>query len=160
MGAVYLATDHALDRSVALKVIGVNGAADPGLRERFLREARAQARLNHPNVCHIYYVGEQDGELYFAMEYIEGESLQQLLDREGKLAPERAIEYCRQAALGLREAERHGFTHRDIKPSNLMLDRNGVVKVVDFGLVKRATESGAIDVTQQGGAPRERRRSI
>jgi uncharacterized RDD family membrane protein YckC len=136
MGQVYLATDLALDRSVALKVLTGEIASRPGLRERFYREARAQARIQHPNVGHIYYIGDEGGQLFFAMEFIDGETLQQLLEREGQLPPERALDICRMAALGLREGQRLGFAHRDVKPSNLMIDRHGVVKVLDFGLVK------------------------
>jgi hypothetical protein len=155
MGEVYRATDLALDRPVALKTISATVAQDPARRERLFREARAQARLQHPNVCHIYYVGEQDGVLFFAMELVAGESLAERVAR-GPVAPAEAIELVRQAALGLREAQRHGFTHRDVKPSNLMCDREGRVKVVDFGLVTRghvlpldavvasSTETGAV----------------
>jgi len=146
MGDVYLATDVALDRPVALKFLAPRIARDPDLRARFLREARAQARIQHPNVCHIYYIGEQDGQLFFAMEYIEGETLQTRLDQGGKLPAGEALEVCRMAALGLREASRHGFTHRDVKPSNLMVDRHGVVKVLDFGIVKQDHEERAGDV--------------
>jgi len=155
MGEVYLATDLALDRPVALKLIARDVASDPQLRQRFLREARAQARIQHPNVCHIYYVGEQDGRLFFAMEYVEGESLQERLERQGQLPAGEAVELCRQAALGLREAWRHGFTHRDVKPSNLMVDRHGVVKVVDFGLVKQAAGDGAAGGASVTGVARE-----
>jgi serine/threonine protein kinase len=136
MGDVYLATDIALDRPVALKLLKPEAAADPVFRERFVREARAQARIQHPNVCHIYFIGEQDAQLFFAMEYVDGETLQHKLAREGKLPPDEALEICRQAALGLAEANRHGFTHRDVKPSNVIVDKRGVVKVVDFGIVK------------------------
>jgi hypothetical protein len=155
MGEVYRATDLALDRPVALKTVPATVAQDPARRERLFREARAQARLQHPNVCHIYYVGEQDGVLFFAMELVAGESLAERVAR-GPVPPVEAIELVRQAALGLREAQRHGFTHRDVKPSNLMCDREGRVKVVDFGLVTRghvlpldaiaasSTETGAV----------------
>jgi hypothetical protein len=135
MGEVYRATDLALDRPVALKVLPGLVAQDPGRRDRLVREARSQARLQHPNVCHIYFVGEQDGAVFFAMELVVGESLAERLAR-GPVPADEAIELIRQAALGLREAQRHGFTHRDVKPSNLMVDREGRVKVVDFGLVK------------------------
>jgi hypothetical protein len=147
MGEVYLATDVTLERQVALKLLPRDVARSPEARARFLREARAQARLVHPNIGHIYFIGEEDGQLFFAMELIEGESLQQRLDREGKLPPAEAIELVRMAALGLREAHRHGFTHRDIKPSNLLVDKHGVLKVVDFGIVHSARGGEAeIDV--------------
>jgi uncharacterized RDD family membrane protein YckC len=148
MGQVWRATDMALDRPVAIKLLPPAVARDPEHRARFYREARAQARLNHPNICHIYYIGEREDQLFFAMELVEGESLQQRLERLGKIPLGEAVEYCRMAALGLREAHARGFTHRDIKPSNLMLDRHGVIKLVDFGLVKK-TEGG--DVAQTGG---------
>jgi serine/threonine protein kinase len=137
MGEVWLATDLALERPVAVKLLSRDLSADPSLRERFYREARAQARILHPNVGHIYFIGEDDGQLFFAMELIDGESLAERLARAGKLPADEALALCRQAALGLREAHRHGFTHRDVKPSNLMIDRHGAVKLVDFGLVKQ-----------------------
>lgn len=140
MGEVYRATDTALDRVVAIKVLQRAVGENERLRARFFREARAQARLQHAHVCHIYYIGDEDGLLFFAMEHIDGESLQTMLERRGTLPVPEALELCRMAALGLREAQAHGFTHRDIKPSNLMIDRRGVVKVVDFGLVTEAGE--------------------
>src|SRR5262249_19007875 len=150
MGEVYLATDLALDRPVALKLLPREVAKDAQSRPRFIREAGARAGTSPPPICHIYFIGEQDEQLFFAMEYADGETLQQRLDRDGKLAVAEAIEICREAAEGLREAHRHGFTHRDIKPSDLLVVRNGVVKLVDFGLVKSAavhdvgeTERGA-----------------
>lgn len=149
MGEVYLATDLALDRRVALKLLPRDIGRDADFRSRFVREARAQARLGHPNICHIYFIGEQDEQLFFAMEYVDGENLQQRLDRLGKLAPGDAVEIVRQAAEGLRAAAAQGFTHRDIKPSNLLLDRNGVVKLVDFGLVKEGR--GDIVASGAGG---------
>jgi tRNA A-37 threonylcarbamoyl transferase component Bud32 len=151
MGEVYLANDAALDRRVAIKVLPREFAEEKRLRKRFYREARAQARLNHPNVCHIYFIGEQDEQIFFAMEYIEGESLQQRLERDGPMSHAEALEFCRMAALGLCEAQANGFTHRDIKPSNLMVDKHGTVKVVDFGLVKESAEqieAGAQAVSQ------------
>ncbi len=153
MGEVWLATDLALDRPVAIKLLSRELSSDPSLRERFYREARAQARIQHANVGHIYFIGEEDGQLFFAMEFIVGQSLAERLAEGGKLPVSEAIELCRQAALGLREAHRHGFTHRDVKPSNLMLDRHGTVKIVDFGLVKQEqAENVALTLESGGGA--------
>ncbi|HVK72538.1 MAG TPA: protein kinase [Kofleriaceae bacterium] len=142
MGEVWLATDLALDRPVAIKLLPADLAGDPSRRERLLREARAQARLNHPNVCHIYFIGEDAGQLFFAMEYVAGETLAQRLER-GPLPADQAIELVRMAALGLREAHKAGFTHRDVKPSNLMIDGNGMLKVMDFGLVGSSPDGPA-----------------
>jgi eukaryotic-like serine/threonine-protein kinase len=132
MGEVYLATDLALDRPVAVKVLP-SGVASGAARERLIREARAQARVHHPHVGHIYFIGEEEGRLYFAMEYVTGETLAERI-AEGPLPVEDALAVIRAAVLGLREAQRSGFTHRDVKPSNMMLDAHGVLKVVDFGL--------------------------
>jgi serine/threonine-protein kinase len=156
MGEVYRATDLALDRPVALKVLPAAAQDDPGRRERMIREARAQARISDPHVCHIYYVGEQDGLLFFAMELVAGESLAERVAR-GPLPPDDAIELVRQAALGLKEAWAHGYTHRDVKPSNLMIDAHGEVKLVDFGLVTRgaatASDGGDTAATTAVGTP-------
>jgi eukaryotic-like serine/threonine-protein kinase len=158
MGEVYLATDLALARPVAIKVLPDAVARDPARRERLVREARAQAQVTHPNVGHIYFVGEQRGRLYFAMEYVAGDTLSARL-AAGPLAPGDALAIVRSAALGLREAQRSGITHRDIKPSNLMIDGHGMVKLLDFGLAASlpiaagATASGPIAQTSLGGTP-------
>ncbi|MBA3457520.1 MAG: protein kinase [Deltaproteobacteria bacterium] len=155
MGEVYLATDLALDRPVAIKVLPP-GTTSGIARERLIREARAQARVNHPNVAHIYFIGEQDGRLYFAMEFVGGKTL---ADRvaSGPLPVEEALALIRGAALGLREAQRSGFLHRDVKPSNLMVDAHAAVKVLDFGLVAGDAEAvlsgGAVDQTTMAGTP-------
>ena len=158
MGEVYLATDLALERPVAIKVLPAGVAREPARRDRLVREARAQARIAHPNVGHIYFIGEEAGRLYFAMEYVAGETLAARL-AAGPLPVDDALSIIRSAALGLREAQRHGITHRDIKPSNLMIDGHGMVKVLDFGLAAGepgapdAVASGPVAQTSLGGTP-------
>jgi uncharacterized RDD family membrane protein YckC len=154
MGEVYLATDLALDRPVAIKVLPTGSATSGSARDRLIREARAQARVQHPNVAHIYFIGEDNGRLYFAMEHLAGKTL---ADRaaEGPLPVEEALSAIRAAALGLREAQRSGFMHRDVKPSNLMADAHGIVKVLDFGLVGATPEAadGPVAQTSLAGTP-------
>ncbi|HUS31463.1 MAG TPA: protein kinase [Kofleriaceae bacterium] len=157
MGEVYLATDLALDRPVAIKVLP-SGTSSGTARERLIREARAQARVQHPNVGHIYFIGEDQGRLYFAMEYVTGETLGERLAK-GPMTAEDALAVIHDAVLGLREAQRSGFTHRDVKPSNLMVDNHGVVKVLDFGIAAGGTSSpdadasGPIAQTTLAGTP-------
>jgi len=158
MGEVYLATDLALERPVAIKVLPTGVARDPVRRDRLIREARAQARVTHPNVGHIYFIGEEAGRLYFAMEYVAGETVAAKI-ASGPLAAGDALAIVRSAALGLREAQRSGITHRDIKPSNLMIDHHGLVKVLDFGLAagapsgSEAVTDGPVAQTSLAGTP-------
>jgi uncharacterized RDD family membrane protein YckC len=154
MGEVYLATDLALDRPVAIKVLP-SGVASGSARERLIKEARAQARVHHPHVAHIYFIGEEEGRLYFAMEYVTGKTLAERI-AEGPLPVEDALAVIRAAVLGLREAQRSGFTHRDVKPSNLMVDGHGVLKVLDFGLAAGTPEhvtDGPVAQTTLAGTP-------
>jgi uncharacterized RDD family membrane protein YckC len=155
MGEVYLATDLALDRPVAIKVLPPDSASGTA-RDRLVREARAQARVHHPNVGHIYYIGEDAGRLYFAMEYLAGGTLGDKL-ASGPVAVDEALDTIRAAALGLREAQRSGFLHRDVKPSNLMLDAHGVIKVTDFGLAAGGAPAqvadGPVAQTTMAGTP-------
>jgi uncharacterized RDD family membrane protein YckC/predicted Ser/Thr protein kinase len=160
MGEVYLAIDLALERPVAIKVLPDGVARDPARRDRLVREARAQARITHPNVGHIYFIGEEAGRLYFAMEYVAGETLSARV-AAGPLPVDDALAIIRSAALGLREAQRNGITHRDIKPSNLMIDGHGMVKVLDFGLAATADHidastgcgAGPVAQTSLAGTP-------
>jgi serine/threonine-protein kinase len=155
MGEVYLATDLALERPVAIKVLPDGSGRDAARRDRLVREARAQARITHPNVGHIYFIGEEAGRLYFAMEYVAGETLAARV-AAGPLTVDDALTIIRSAALGLREAQRNGITHRDIKPSNLMIDAHGMVKVLDFGLAAGAPGAlgaGPVAQTSLAGTP-------
>jgi uncharacterized RDD family membrane protein YckC/predicted Ser/Thr protein kinase len=155
MGEVYLATDLALDRPVAVKVLPDAVSRDPKRRERMIREARAQARVAHPNVGHIYFIGEAEDHLYFAMEYVAGQTLAERIAK-GPMPVDDALAVIRAAVLGLREAQRAGITHRDVKPSNLMIDGHGIVKVLDFGLAAgglEAVERGPVAQTSLAGTP-------
>jgi uncharacterized RDD family membrane protein YckC len=148
MGAVYFGTDVSLDRPVAIKVLALDQAHDPEVVERFEREARSQARLRHPNVAQIYFIGEDRGFHFFVMEYLEGPGLDAFLAKGTPLGWTEALDYTLAAARGLRAALAHGFVHRDVKPSNLMLDNEAGVKVLDFGLVKR--NFGDAQLTRDG----------
>lgn len=150
MGEVYSATDTSLDRPVAIKVLRGDVTRLPGMTDRFLREARAQARFNHPNIVHIYYIGRRPTEdevesLFFAMECIAGGDLDDLLARGETMPAEDARRAMIQVAQGLRAAHRAGVIHRDIKPSNLMVDTDGVIKIADFGLAKPAASVAGAD---------------
>jgi serine/threonine protein kinase len=153
MGEVYRATDTRLDRTVALKVLPQHLSSDPERRQRFEREARAVSSLSHPHICALYDVGQQDGIDYLVMEYIEGESLADRLDK-GPLPVDQALEYAIQVADALEKAHRAGITHRDLKPANVMLTKSGT-KLLDFGLAKlRGSETEAV-FTAQSNLPTE-----
>lgn len=137
MGAVYLAEHVELHRKVAVKVLVPAQGEDQRLAlERFIREARAAAALDHPNIVRIFDVARHNNVPYLIMEYVDGETLQQVLEREGALPYETAVEYVAQAAAGLQHAHERGFIHRDIKPGNLMRDKQGIVKILDMGLAR------------------------
>jgi serine/threonine protein kinase len=136
MGAVYLAEHETLRRKVALKVLAKADVAGPAGVERFLREARATAALDHPNIVRLYDVGRQGPMHYLVMEYVEGQTLEQILAARGPIPCGRAVEYVAQAAAGLQHAYEKGFVHRDVKPANLMLARDGTVKILDMGLAR------------------------
>ncbi len=156
MAITYRARDTVLNSVVALKVIDRKVAQNPGARSRFLREARAAANIHHPNVAQVTYYGEQNGECFYAMELVEGETLEARVRRDGPMPLAVALEIIEQAARALAVAEVCGVVHRDIKPSNLMLESDPsealIVKVIDYGVAKvmvSQTEPGA-EETQAG----------
>src|SRR5437016_3106567 len=141
MAITYRARDTVLNSTVALKVIDRKLAQAPGVRSRFLREARAAAHIHHPNVARVSHYGEQDGECFYVMELVEGETLEAKVRREGPLPLALALEIIEQVARALAAAEACGVIHRDIKPSNIMLERDPggcapIVKVIDYGVAK------------------------
>src|SRR5262245_27217861 len=135
MGAVYLARDTKLDRKVALKVLPPDIALQRDRMERFIREAKAAAALNHPNIAHVYEIGETDGTHYIAMEYIDGQTLRDKIHRD-KVPVGYLLKYLIQVAEGLSKAHAAGIVHRDLKPDNIMVARDDYAKVLDFGLAK------------------------
>jgi len=135
MGVVYLARDSRLDRDVAIKALPEDLAQDPVRLARFEREAKTMASLNHPNVAGIHGVEEQDGAQYLVLEFVDGESLADRLDR-GPLPVDEAIELALQIAAGIEAAHEAGVIHRDLKPANIMITPEGVAKVLDFGLAR------------------------
>ena len=169
MGVVYKAEDTKLKREVALKFLPTNALQGQEEKDRFTREAQAAAALNHPNIAHIYAIDEADGQMFLAMEYIEGQSLAELLNTplspgelkggvfrtSGRPLPiSGAIDYATQIAAGLQAAHEKGIVHRDIKSANIMITDNslprgtgGVVKIMDFGLAKLQNRS---KITQLG----------
>src|SRR6266496_681214 len=141
MGEVYLARDTQLDRDIALKILTAEVARDQQRLHRFLQEARAASALSHPNVAHIYEIGEANGIHFIAMEYVEGQPLDSKI-RGGPVTAGEILDIAIQIADALDEAHAKGITHRDIKASNIMITSRGRVKVLDFGLAKLATPAG------------------
>ena len=138
MGEVYRARDTRLNRTVAIKVLRDHLADRVGVRERFEREARTIASLNHPHICTLHDVGREGGTDYLVMEYLEGETLAARL-RKGPLPVEQVLQYSIEIADALDKAHRKGITHRDLKPGNIMLTKSGT-KLLDFGLAKLQQE--------------------
>jgi eukaryotic-like serine/threonine-protein kinase len=145
MGEVYRARDTRLDRIVAIKVLPAHLADKPELRERFEREARTIASLNHPHICVLHDIGRQDGIDFLVMEYLEGETLAQRL-LKGPLPLEQVLQYAVEIADALDKAHRKGITHRDLKPGNIMLTKSGT-KLLDFGLAKLKPETAPANIS-------------
>jgi serine/threonine-protein kinase len=148
MGAVFRARHETLGREVAVKLLPPACTQNPEYVQRFLREARAAAQLQHPNVVQVYDAGEQGGQFYITMELVDGTSLAHRLLAEGLLPEHEALGYLVQAARGLAAAHARGLIHRDIKPENLLINRENMLKIADFGLVTAGSEASAL--TQEG----------
>jgi serine/threonine protein kinase len=161
MGEVYEALDEGLDRRVALKVLAQELSRNDEHVGRFLGEARAVARVNHPNVVQVFYAGTDGARHYFAMEFVPGHNLQQIVQNEAPLTPLRTVETVTDAARGLRAAHEQGLIHRDVKPANLLRTPGGRIKITDFGLAKllddniELTQAGAIMGTPQFMSPEQ-----
>jgi len=147
MGEVYKARDTRLDRTVAIKILPTHLAERAELRERFEREAKTIASLNHPHICTLYDTGHQDDIDFLVMEYIEGETLAQRL-LKGALPIQQVLQYAIEIADALDKAHRKGITHRDLKPGNIMLTKSGT-KLLDFGLAKLAQEAAPVTSASQ-----------
>ena len=147
MGVVYKGLDVNLERSVAIKVMGAAACNDPDFVERFRQEARLQGALTHPNIALLFDYFIHEGAPVAVMEFIDGESLEQLIRRRGPVPAHESIPLFRQALLGVGAAHRAGIIHRDLKPSNLMVTKDAIVKVMDFGIAKRQGVTGATKVS-------------
>jgi len=151
MGRVYRAMDVTLSRSVAVKILTQESAADKETVRRFLNEARAAARLNHENIAQVYYVGEDDGVPFIAFEHVEGMNVRAMVDRRGPLPLTEAISFTLQVAQALAHAADHQVIHRDIKPSNVLITPEGQAKVIDMGLARLENPEGSdADLTASG----------
>ncbi len=154
MGVVYLAQDLSLERRVALKLLAPELSSEEGFRERFLRESRLAASIDHPNVIPVYEAGEFEGALFIAMRYVEGSDLKRLLEQE-RLEPARAIALLSQVAEALDVAHEHGLVHRDVKPSNVLVATQGGrehVYLADFGLSRRLAVAGSVERSHFSGS--------
>ena len=147
MGVVYKAEDTKLERPVALKFLPAHLLGSEDVRKRFEREAKSSATLSHPNVCRVYEIDEADGKAFLAMELIEGESLDKKIAR-GPLKLDEALSIAQQVARGLEAAHKRGVVHRDIKPENTMVDEDGHVTIMDFGLAQ-LTEASRLTKTDE-----------
>lgn len=150
MGEVYRATDFLLNQAVALKFLAETHVSDAALA-RLRNEVRVARQVSHPNVCRVYDIGFVEGQHFISMEYLDGEDLESLLRRIGRLSPDKASEFARKICAGLSAAHERGVLHRDLKPANIMIDARGNVQVADFGLAALADEIAPGDV--RSGTP-------
>src|SRR5262249_49763740 len=152
MGAVFLCEPLPLNRRVAVKVLPKARAPDEGSCGRVPRGGGTTAALDHPNIVRVYDVGISSGLAVLVMEYAEGKTLQEVLDHQGAIPYQKAVGYVLQAAAGLEHAHERGIIHRDIKPANLLLDRNGVIKILDMGLARFLDKEDRLTQQLDGGS--------
>src|SRR5512134_1872219 len=150
MGMVYKARDHKLEETVAIKVLRPEIAADPEMERRFRSEIRLARRVRHRNVCGIHEYGEDGALRYIAMEYVEGTDLRKILTERGALPLDQAFEVCIRVAEGLQAIHDAGIIHRDLKTANLMVDAQGIVRLMDFGIAKQAGGEATLGATATG----------
>ncbi len=153
MATVYKGVDVLLERRVAVKVLRQRFSEDPEFLERFQREARAAANLDHPNIVTVFDVGKDDGRHYIVMEFVEGKDLKTLIRQQGSLSVDEALNTATQIARGVGHAHKAGIIHRDIKPQNVLITQDGCAKVVDFGIARALSESGLTDSDTVWGSP-------
>ena len=153
MGAVYLASDERLGESIALKIMHGMALLDPAASDRLRREASAARRISHPNIVKIHDVGEDSGHLFLSMEYVEGQSLKELIQRHSVLPVERVRNYVREICEGLAAAHSQGVVHRDLKPGNVLVTPDQRVKIIDFGLARIANLEGMTATGMLLGTP-------
>lgn len=150
MATVFLAKDLRLDRLVALKVLNPSYAMDDSVIQRFHNEAKAAARLDHPNIARVHYSGEQDGLHYIAFEFVAGKNVRELIKQQGRMSPAVAVNHALQIANALNHSSGRGVIHRDVKPSNIIISPNGRTKLVDLGLARFESPDGSADLTVDG----------
>ena len=161
MAEVYLAHDQLLDRPVAVKVLFPEYAREASFVERFRREAQAAANLSHPNIVAIYDWGQEDNTYFIVMEYVDGQSLRDLIHSRGRLSPQESAQIGADIAGALGYANRSGVVHRDVKPGNVLIDNSGQVKVTDFGIARAVgaqeglTQTGAVMGTASYFSPEQ-----
>jgi serine/threonine protein kinase len=140
MGIVYQGRHTTIGQIVAIKALGAEWGAQPDMRNRFVNEAKSQALLNHPNVVNLYNFFEEDGKSYLVMEYIDGDTIERIIKKVGLIPSDRCVRIFKQVLNGIGSAHAKGIIHRDIKPSNIIVSKDGVVKITDFGIAKIATD--------------------
>jgi serine/threonine-protein kinase len=140
MGIVYQGRHTTIGQIVAIKALTPEWWSQPDMRNRFINEAKSQALLNHPNVVNLYNFFEEDGKSYLVMEYVDGENIERIIKKVGLIPADRCIRIFKQALSGIGAAHEKGIIHRDIKPSNIMVSKDGLVKITDFGIAKIATD--------------------